>query len=873
MFNRNLILNLLSSIIQKRKIENEIDYELRFHLELMIEEKIASGMTADQAKKLALSSFGDIKQVNDICHEIRATETRAWLQDLSQAFKTLCANPWYAVLSIFTLCIGITTTIVVFSITNALLWKPIPYRSPDQLVVIQETNASGEQVDTSSPNFLDLRDKNVSFEHVTAYSGGVTTITGGAEAARGYVAYVSRDFFPVLGVEPFAGRLLLPDDHQVNSVPTAVVSHSFWRRQLGSESNLKDRRLSIAGRSFTVAGVMPPGVDYPVEADVWIPRELFDDDSARSAHNLKILARMKDGVNPSQARTDLSNVHRWLEKEYPDSNAGQSFTAVSLHEYLTATARAPLLGLFVVVGLVLFVACANVANLLLIRDSSRRTTIVSRLRLGASRFRIARQLIVESTLLALFGSLLGLVLSSVMDDVLLTFIPNNVPGVTEVQLNGEILCFTLGVAVLTGLMSGMIPALRVSQIDSHETFAENQRRRKIYSLPVSEVIITAELALTVILLVSAGIIAQNFWHLSHLDPGFNPESVLTAQLSLSPSEYQESSSKIDFYRQALERIRLSPGVRSAGIINNLPLSGQNINGAFYVEDRPEQKHYAGFRIISPEYFPSLAIPLLNGRLFTEQDDEDSAPVAIISRNLAGQIWADGDPIGQRIRFIGMDQKSDVWMTVVGVVGDVKHSSLNSPAWAEVYVPYTQRPFRSKDMIIVIKTDDQPEDAIAGVRDEIHSVDKNLPVQFETMQQVLSKTLAAKRSRSIILILFALTTVVLTLTGFYIIMKHEVTRRLEELQDAPHNPRQNFIYNSIRKGLILSTIGIIAGLIAFGIISRIKPGIFGAIETTNSGIFVTTGMIIFVSTLLICCVTAYETKRLNLTRISLKQGSN
>lgn len=567
----------------------------------------------------------------------------------------------------------------------------------------------------------------------------------------------------------------------------------------------------------------------------------------------------------SQARTDLGNVNQWLEKEYPDSNAGQSFTIISLHEYLTATARTPLLGLFIVVGLVLFVACANVANLLLIRDSLRRTPIVSRLRLGASRFRIARQLIIESTLLALLGSLLGLLLSSVMDDVLLAFIPHNVPGAREAQISGEVLCFTLGITVLTGLMSGLIPALRISQIDIDETFTENQRRRKLYFLPVSEIIVTAELALTVILLVNAGIIAQNFWYLSHLDPGFNPGHVLTAQVSLTPSEYQESSSKIDFYRQTLKRISLLPVVRSAGIINNLPLSGQNINGTFYAEEHPEQKHYAGFRIISPEYFQSLTIPLLNGRFFSEQDEESSAPVAIISRNLASQIWADRDPIGQRIKFIGMDPKSDIWMTVVGVVGDVKHSSLNSPALAKVYVPYTQRPFRLRDMTIVIKTDHKPEEAIGNIRNEIQFVDKNLPVQFQTMQQVLSKTLAAKRSRSIILILFAFTTVVLTLTGFYIIMKHEIARYLHKLKDSAYIGRKSLIYNSIRKGLFLSTTGIIAGLITFGIILRINPNIFGLIEASNAGVFTATGIIIFIPTLLICYITAYKTKHLKVPR--------
>jgi putative ABC transport system permease protein len=455
--------------------------------------------------------------------------------------------------------------------------------------------------------------------------------------------------------------------------------------------------------------------------------------------------------------------------------------------------------------------------------------------------------------------------------VLLTFIPNNVPGAREAPITGEVLCFTLGLTVLAGLLSGLIPALRISQIDDRENFTEKRRTRKFYSLPVSEMIVTAELALALVLLVGAGMITQNFWYLSRTDPGFNPEYVLTAQVSLSSSEYQKDTKKIDFYRQILERIRLLPGVRSVGIINNLPLTGQNINGTFYVEERPEQKHYAGFRIISPDYFQALDIPLLNGRLFAEQDDENASQVTIISRNLARQIWADGDPIGQRIRFIGMDQKSDVWMTVIGVIGDVKHSSLNSPPEAEVYVPYSQRPYRSQDMTIAVRTVHKPEDLVGGVRNEIRILDKNIPAQFETMQQLMSKTFAAKRYRSLALILFAFTTMALTLIGFYIIMKHEVARRLHELEEMTHISRQNHIYNSIRKGVFLSTVGIIAGLIAFSIISRIKPDIFGGIEEGNLSIFGTTGIIIFISNLIISYIAAYKTEHSNLTGLSIKEG--
>lgn len=855
MFDPKRIFNLLSSFIQKRKVDREIDLELRFHLDLMVEEYIASGMTADEARKCALERFGDINKVNDICREIQATETAALVQDIGSAFKTLLANPRFSALAIFTLCLGSSITIALFSVVNLVLWRPIPFKAPEQLVVIQEINSYGQKVDTSNLNFLDFRDISSSFEYIISYSGGQTTVTGGIEPERNYVAYVSRDFFSVFGVEPIEGRPLQQEDHQAGANPTVVISQRFWQSQLNSGANLTENKVMIAGRLFTVVGVMPASTAYPREADLWVPRELFADDTARSAHNLKLIARMKSGINLPLAQTELSAIGRRLENEYPESNEGQSFAVISLQEHLTATARTTFMALLLIAALVLFVACGNVANLLIIRNSAHRHALASRFRLGASPFRLSRQLIVESILLSLGGSLLGLAVSGMIADVLLTFTPHNIPDINETTISGEVLAFTFGIAILIGLFSGLMPALRISQTDWPDGVFERSENNSSIKLTMPHLILTAKLATAVVLLIMAGTFAQNLWQLSSIDPGFSVDSVLTADVSLPQSEYREDNSKIDFYRRTLERLSLVPGIKSAGIINNLPLSGQNINGTFYAEKASNTQHNAGFRIISPGYFQSLTIPLVQGRFFTDQDNEESAPVAIISKKIAEQIWTDQDPVGHRIKFIGMDSNSEIWMTVIGVVGDVRHSGLSAPSSPDIYVPYTQRPFRSKDMTIVMRTEKDPHSLIAEVRREIRLVERDLPVRFEVMNELLSKTLAPRRHRSILLFLFAFTAVVLTLIGFYVVMRHDTANHVLDPKQTLSVPQMGIISHSVRKGVILSATGLITGSLFVLALPGFKPAIFFGVTSVNPGVIGTIAVIIFISSIIISYIAA------------------
>jgi predicted permease len=854
MFSPKAIFEDLRSFLQRHKIRREIEEELRLHGELLIEENISSGMSPEEAKQDALKRFGNIKEVRDVCFEIRSSGINALIQDIGLAFGLILGKPLFTTLSVLTLALSIAGAIAVFSIINAVLLQPIPYKEADRLVKIQEKNVLGVEVDTSNLNFLDIKRRNQSFEHVVSYSGGNTTITGGKEPTLSYVAYVSRDFFELLGVEPILGRTLLPKDHRQDATAVIVVSYNFWLNQLGSAKDLTHKELFISGKSYTIAGILPPNTNFPAKADIWIPRELFSDNSSRSAHNLKIVAKKRSGVTLDQARTELSYISQQFESEYPDSNTGQSFTTISLQDHLTSESRPTLLVLLFVSSLILLVACFNVTNLLLIREGERQREIVSRIKIGASRFRISRQLLIECVLLSFIGTILGLILSFAIKDILLNLTIYNVNNVINVNINGEVLAFAFGMSLLTGLLCGVIPVLQVAQIDDPEMVNEEEQNVKQLSFRSRGFIVSIELALTMILLVTTGLYAKNLWHLYWVNPGFDPNNVLTAQISLPQSDYKDEHSKLFFYRQILERIRRIPDVKLAGVINNLPLRGEDINGTFHIEENPLQEYHAGFRLVSPDYFQSLAIPLLQGQFFTEQDKEDSTPVTLISRNLAEKTWSQQNPIGRRIRFIGMDLKSEIWMTVIGVVGDVKHDGMDSPFGTEVYVPYSQRPFRSKDMSIVVRTIGNPEDAMVAVRNEIQSVDKNLPIKFETMRQVLSGSFVQKRNRVILSTISTFAIIILSMTGFYIVIRYEVSSRLMNIKKIAHRFDRNLVYYSLMRSLSLALAGIITGSVAVFTLSQIT-GLLLETKPMDPVIFLITSAIILISTLFISYITA------------------
>jgi putative ABC transport system permease protein len=605
-------------------------------------------------------------------------------QDLRYSARRLLQQPGFTAVAALTLALGIGANAAIFSVVNGVLLRPLPYKEPERLMMLWEANDRVRNNPVSHQNFADWRARQKSFEFFSAFSGrwgGPETVTGGSEPERAYVVSVYRDFFNVLGVAPILGRVFLPEESQPDATPVVVVSHGFWRRRLGGSADLTDNRLTIGARSYNVIGVMPPGFGFPAETDLWVSKEQFGADAgARSSHNYVGVARLKPNVTREQAQAEMTAIARRIVQEDASDQQHNDVNVIPIKDQLTGQVRRGLLISFGAVGCVLLIACANVANLTLARAIGRQKEIAIRAALGAARARVVRQLLTESLLLALAGGALGLLIAYWLVEALVAFGPA-IPRLNEISVDGGAVAFTFGVSLLTSLLCGLAPALSASRPDLNEALKEGGRGAGGSSGLSRGALVVAEVALTLVLLVGAGLLIKSLWRVMQINPGFNPEGALTMQVSLPESEYGGSARKTAFYRQLLERLKSVPGVEAAGMINNLPMGGVNINGQFGVAGRPQDQYgYAGYRVVSPDYFRTMNIPLRSGRYFTDQDSESSEPVAIISRRVADTFFRNENPLGKRVLSVNDAsreeyEQAEKWPKIVGGHRHLRHDVL------------------------------------------------------------------------------------------------------------------------------------------------------------------------------------------------------
>jgi putative ABC transport system permease protein len=782
------------------------------------------------------------------------------LQDLRYGLRTLLQRPGFTVVAALTLALGIGANTAIFSVINGVLLRPLPYKDPARLVMIWEANNQRSNIHVSHPNFIDWREQSRSFEYISACTGkwgGPITVTGGNEPDRAYAVQVYSDFFTVLGVAPIVGRAFSPEENNPGTIPVVVISYRFWQRRLGADPDLADKRLKVGDTDLNIIGVMPPDFGFPAETDLWLSKgQLGDDTSSRGSHNYLVIARLKPGVSLDQAQGDMSDIAARLERQYPLTNEGMGAAVISLADQIVGSVRPALLVLLAGVGFVLLIACANVANLLLARALARQKEIAIRTALGASRLRIVRQLLTESALLSAIGGALGLLLAYWLVDALVALSPGTIPRIDEVSLDGRTLAFTLSVSMLTSLLFGLLPALRVSKPDLQEALKQGGRTSTGGSRSLRSLLVVAEVALTLVLLIGAGLLIKSFWRLLEVDPGFNPENVLTMQVSLPSSDYKEEHQTVAFYRQLFLRVEALPGVEAAGMINNLPMGGVNINGPFQIEGEAEMRGYGGFRIVSPGYFRAMSIPVVRGRAFTQEDNERTTPVAIISQRAANAAWPDEDPIGKRIRS-SMDNRSDVWMTIIGVVGDVRHSGLDVNASAELYVLYMQRPWRARDMTVIVRTTNDTGNIVSALRGEVGAVDRNLPLSFERMEQVFSRSVANRRYNMILLGAFAVVALLLSSLGIYGVMSYTVTQNTREIgvRMALGAQAGDMLKLVVGHGLALALCGVAIGLAtAFGL-TRLMSSLLYGVAATDVMTFITVPTLLVLVALLACYLPA------------------
>ncbi|MFN2567519.1 MAG: ADOP family duplicated permease [Gemmatimonadaceae bacterium] len=830
----------LRHLLWKPPVEQEVDSELTFHLEMRTREYVARGMDPDAARTEALRRFGNVDRINATCRDIgrrrdvemRRTELLAELrQDFTYALRYLRTNPAFGLAAVLTLALGIGASTTIFGIANAVLLRPLPFRQPEQLVRIWETNPSSDQFSASDPNYLDWRARTRSFAEMAAYRWGSMNLVGSGEPEQLTVIGVTHTLFPLLGVSTRHGRTFTADEDRPGGATRVVVlTDGLWQRRFGGDPGVVGRTLTLDGRPYTVIGVMPAGLRFLDDAELWYPLAP-DPTSNRSNHTLGVVARLRPGVTLDQASADMRSVARQLAQQYPESNGEWGVRLASFRDWLIGPeVRDRIVALLVAVGLLLLMACVNVANLLLARASTRRREMGVRAALGAGRGRIARQLLTEGMTLSVLGALVGVALAAVAMPVLRRVGGDAVPRLDEMSLDWPVVAFAVAASVTTGLLFGLAPAVHASRAALHDVLRSGTRVAGTGRLRGT--LVVGSIALAMLLLVGAGLVATSFVRLMRVDPGFDPEHVLVASISLPPERYPNDQIAA-FHEQAMARINAVPGIRAAGMINIAPFSGGSTAIPFTVVGRPPARpgeySQAAWRSVTPGYFEALGIRLRRGRLLEESDAAKGPPVIVISDSMARAFWPGEDPIRRQIQTQGSQRA----FTVVGVVTDVRTQTLGDEPEPVMYFSYRQVSWRS--MWLVVRAVGAPASVAGAVRREIWAIDRTLPIaNVQPLEELVSEVAAQPRLTMMIFGLFASAALALAVIGVYGVVAYSVSQRTREfgVRMALGAQPARIVRGVLRHGLGLAAFGIAIGLAAAYALTRFIAAILYGTEPTD-----------------------------------------
>jgi putative ABC transport system permease protein len=772
------------------------------------------------------------------------------MSDLRYAIRTLIKRPGFTAIALLTIALGIGANTAIFSVVNAVLWRPLSYPHPERLMMVWIYNPrQGFEKDVAPyPTFTDWRNQSRSFEHLTAYFGASVSLTGAGDPAQLRGARVTPSFFPTLSVQPALGRWFTEQDANAGHERVVILEHGLWQRRFGGDPTIVGRMIQLSGQPYEVVGVMPAGFQYPDDATLWLPlapvepyKQIME---SRGSYWLNVIGRLRPDSTQAAAQAEMDTIARRLEKQYPDTSGGQGVRVTSLHDEIVGDVRCALLVLFGAVACVLLIACANVANLLLTRATGRHRELAIRAALGAGRIRIVRQLLTESLVLALAGAATGLLLATWGVAALQQAAPTNIPRLASITIDRPVLLFTLSIALGTGLIFGMAPAWQSASANQSEALKEGGRSSGEGSRGrrVRHTLVVIEVAVALVLLVGGGLLARSLAVIAKTDLGFNPRNVLALSIELPRYKYPEDSRVIQFYEQVVERIAALPGVQSVGVGSSVLLGPLPSSSTLSVEGRPAPRNAVNipvpFDTVTNGYFATLGISLTRGRLFAPEDHAVAPARVIVNQAFVRRFFPSEDPLGKRVTFNNPQDKNIQWLTIVGVVADTRRGGIGRPAWAELYVPLTQS--ADPRLTVLVRTAGDPITMARAAQEQVWAIDSAQPVaSITTLKELLARAQANRRFTMMMLGVFAVVALLLAAVGIYGVIAYSTAQRTHEIgvRVALGATRVDVLHMVLRDGLRIGALGTVIGIAAAAATSRLLSGLLFGISPHDPLTFV------------------------------------
>ena len=796
-------LQRLLSFFRRSQLDHDLDAEMSSHLELAIEENLRSGLSPTEARRQAILRFGGPQQAREQHREARSLPfLETLLQDLRFAFRTLRKSPGFTAVSVLTLALGIGATTAIFSVVYGVLLRPLPFSESNRIMAIYEVNNQGTWSHLADPNFDDFRDQNNSFEAIAKYSSFTVSVSGASQPTRTEVAPVTPGFFKVFRVHPIFGRDFNADDNKKGAAPVALTSYGYWKQYLGSPQDLSQSHLRIGNAVYSVIGVLPPDFQFPQDVALWLPADLDGENTSRTSHNYLAVGRLRDGLTARQASSDISTIARRIHGTSSEQGDYllKDAAVVPLQDSLTGKVRTPLLILLGAVGFLLLVACANVANLLLAQASVRERELAVRSALGAARGRLIRQFLTEAFLLSLLGGGFGVLGTFLGTSGLIGLAPENLPRMETVSINMPVFLFALFLTTAVAAGLGAFTAVRATSGDLRSGLEEGGRGQagSQSSQRIGQAIVAGQIAITLILVIGAGLLGRSLLKVLELNPGFRVDKIITMDVSLPWADWSDLKAKAGqgiFFSNLIDRLKQIPGVRNVGATSGLPLDGggglpdggfllmtqnempKDPNDLGLLAQQKERLGTADFGVVTAGYFQVLQIPLIRGRIFDERDGPDSPHAAVISESLARERWPGQDPLGHTIEFGNMDGDLRL-LTIVGIVGDVRDYGVDLPPRPTVYVDLFQRP-RSA-ITVTMLSDADTQMVTSAARSILHDLDPDIPTRFRTFPQIYSAALGSRRFNVILIGFFGVAALLLATAGVFGVMAYSVSRRTREI---------------------------------------------------------------------------------------------